>query len=58
MSLGAAWAGVDIALAVENDPHPTHKRAVTVRQAISDLPGLYNGASEEYLKYPIKGRSR
>jgi len=32
-------------------PLPTHKKAVTVAQALNDLPILSNGASECYLKY-------
>lgn len=32
-------------------PEPTHRKLVTVSQAISDLPVLSNGASECYLKY-------
>lgn len=38
-------------------PQTTHKRAITVSQAINDLPILKNGASDCYLEYPRKAKS-
>ncbi|MBL3591236.1 MAG: DNA cytosine methyltransferase [gamma proteobacterium endosymbiont of Lamellibrachia anaximandri] len=35
-------------------PKPSHDKAVTVKQAISDLPTLQNGASNCYMKYTKK----
>lgn len=39
-------------------PKPTIANAVTVRQAIADLPTLLNGTNEAYLTYPCKARSK
>lgn len=40
-----------------NFPNPSHKKAVTVAQALNDLPDLGNGASECFLSYSKPARS-
>ena len=39
-------------------PKASAHRVVTVRQAISDLPALPNGADADYMSYPRKARSQ
>lgn len=39
-------------------PLPTHKKPITVRQALADLPKLKNGASQCYLEYSRKATSK
>jgi DNA (cytosine-5)-methyltransferase 1 len=39
-------------------PLPAEETPVTVRQAISDLPVLTNGANQDYLIYPRKPKSK
>jgi len=39
-------------------PRPSTKKPVTVKQAISDLPGLQNGARIDFLPYPVRLCSR
>ena len=41
-----------------NFPNPTASKIVTVKQAISDLPSLTNGASECYMEYSKSACSR
>lgn len=38
-------------------PKPSHKKIITVKQAINDLPDLENGASDCYLEYSKQARS-
>lgn len=40
-----------------NFPNPTASKSITVKQAISDLPSLTNGASKSYMDYTKPARS-